>query len=317
MKILGRFFALLVIIGGIVAVSFYLRPIWFQLQMTHLSLFLDRVQSDYVATPEGRIHYYDAEATVPGGGVPIVLVHGLGDHAEAWVPMIKELKRAGFHVYALDLLGYGRSPKPSDSDYSIATQEKVVYDFVQALGLQKTDVGGWSMGGWIALKLALDHPELVDRLVVYDAVGVRFDRKYPINVFHPENEQDLDRLVHLLEPHAKPLAHFVARDAMRKFADEQWVIDRGIASMATEKDALDDRLGQLQVPLLLVWGGDDALMPVEVGRTMHRLDPNSELDIIVGCGHLAPGGCTKRVASSTVDFLRAQPAPVGGLRTLE
>jgi pimeloyl-ACP methyl ester carboxylesterase len=317
MMTLGRFIALLFVLGIVAGGVFYLRPIWVQLQITHLSLFLDRVQSDYVATPEGRIHYYDAEASVPGGGVPIVLVHGLGDHAEAWVPMIKELKRAGFHVYALDLLGYGRSPKPSDSDYSISTQEKVVYDFIQALGLQKTDVGGWSMGGWIAMKLALDHPEVVDRLIVYDGVGVRYERKYPINVFHPENEQDLDRLVHLLEPHAKPLAHFVARDAMRKFATEQWVIDRGIASMATEKDVLDDRLAQLNAPLLLVWGSEDALLPLSVGKTMHALDPRSELDVIVGCGHLAPAGCTKRVAISTIDFLRAQPAPSGGLRMLQ
>jgi pimeloyl-ACP methyl ester carboxylesterase len=317
MKTLGRFVALLVVLLVIAGAVFYERPIWVQLQMTHLNLLLDHVQSDYVATPEGRIHYYDAEAPVAGGGTPIVLVHGLGDHAEAWEPMIKQLKRNGFHVYALDLLGYGRSPKPADSDYSIATQAQVVYDFIQAVGLQKPNVAGWSMGGWIATKLALDHPEVVDRLVVYDGVGVKYDRKYPINVFHPADEQELDRLVHLLEPHAKPLAHFVARDAMRKFASEQWVIDRGISSMATEKDALDDRLGALNVPLLLVWGSEDALLPLSVGKTMHALDPRSELDIIVGCGHLAPAGCTKRVASSTIDFLRAQPAKSGGTRTLD
>jgi pimeloyl-ACP methyl ester carboxylesterase len=194
-------------------------------------------------------------------------------------------------------------------------EETVVVEFMQAMHLARADVGGWSMGGWISMKLALDHPEMVDRLVVYDAVGVRFERKYPINVFHPESEQDLDRLVHLLEPHAKPLAHFVARDAMRKFASEQWVIDRGISSMATEKDALDDRLAKMSVPLLLVWGGEDALMPLSVGETMHALDPQSELDVIVGCGHLAPAGCTDRVAKSTVQFLRADPAPVGGIRT--
>jgi pimeloyl-ACP methyl ester carboxylesterase len=316
MKTLRGFAVVAVVLAVAVAATFYMRPIWSQLQMTHLGFLFHRVQSNYVATPEGRIHYYEAEPRIAGGGEPIVLVHGLGDRGEAWYPMIKELKRAGFHVYALDLLGYGRSPKPGDSDYSIETQEKLVIDFIQALGLQKTNLGGWSMGGYVALKLALDHPELVDRLVVYDAVGVRFDRKYPINVFHPESKADLDRLVYLLEPHAKPLRDFVKRDAMRRFAEEQWVIDRGIASMATEKDALDDRLSGMQVPLLLVWGNEDLLMPLSVGETMHALDPKSELDVIVGCGHLAPAGCVDRTARATIDFLRAEPAKNGGMRLL-
>ena len=88
-------------------------------QGTHFGLFLSRVQSNYVLTPEGRVHYYEAEPRIPGGGIPIVLVHGLGDRDEAWAPMLKRLKRAGFHVYAPDLLGYGRSPRPQDGDYSI------------------------------------------------------------------------------------------------------------------------------------------------------------------------------------------------------
>ena len=115
--------------------------------LTHFGLFLHRVQSNYVLTPEGRVHYYEAEARIPGGGVPLVLVHGLGDRAESWAPLMERLKKAGFHVYAPDLLGYGRSPKPTSSDYSISTQEQFVADFIQSLGLQKTDVGGWSMGG--------------------------------------------------------------------------------------------------------------------------------------------------------------------------
>ena len=83
------------------------------------------------------------------------------------------LAAQGFHVYVPDLLGYGRSPKP-DVDYSISLEEKTVVEFMQAVHVPRADVGGWSMGGWIAMKLALDHPEMVDRLVVYDSAGVYF-----------------------------------------------------------------------------------------------------------------------------------------------
>jgi pimeloyl-ACP methyl ester carboxylesterase len=316
MRVFGRFLGWVVGLGILVAAVVYLRPVWVSLQVTHLTFALKGVQSDYVETPEGRIHYYDAEARTPGGGAPLVLVHGLGDRSEAWAAMIPKLRDQGFHVYALDLLGYGRSPKPSDADYSMALQEKVVADFIKGLGLPKTDVAGWSMGGWATLLLGLDHTEMVNRLVVFDAVGVEYPRTYPDTVFHPTNEAELDRLVHLLEPNAKPLSHFIAQDALRKFAGQQWVIDRGIAAMLTRKDALDDRLGKLQVPLLIVWGADDKLLPLAtVGEKMHALDPNSELDVMQGCGHLVPAVCTGQAVSAVTDFLKAEPAKVGGMRT--
>jgi len=316
MRKLIRFLSLLIVLGLVGAVTVYMRPLWVREQATHLGLFLGHVHSNYVLTPEGRVHYYEAEPDVPGGGIPLVLVHGLGDRSEAWAPMIKQLKKDGFHVYALDLLGYGRSPKPADSDYSIATQEQLVADFIRALGMQKTDIGGWSMGGWIALKLALDHPEMVDRVVVYDAAGLRYDTGFSQSIFHPTNAAELRRLQILLEPNSRPLPGFIARDALRKFAGQQWVIDRGMDSMFTGRDLVDSRLSDFTEPLLLVWGADDRLIPVALAEKMHALDPRSELDVVEGCGHLAPALCTTRVAAVTAEFLAANPAVSGGMRSI-
>jgi pimeloyl-ACP methyl ester carboxylesterase len=316
MRKLIRFLLLLIVLGLVGAVTVYMRPLWVREQATHLGLFLGHVHSNYVLTPEGRVHYYEAEPDVPGGGIPLVLVHGLGDRSEAWAPMIKQLKKDGFHVYALDLLGYGRSPKPADSDYSIATQEQLVADFIRALGMQKTDIGGWSMGGWIALKLALDHPEMVDRVVVYDAAGLRYDTGFSQSIFHPTNAAELRRLQILLEPNSRPLPGFIARDALRKFAGQQWVIDRGMDSMFTGRDLVDSRLSDFTEPLLLVWGADDRLIPVALAEKMHALDPRSELDVVEGCGHLAPALCTTRVAAVTAEFLAANPAVSGGMRSI-
>ena len=316
MKRLGRLLLLVLVAGLAFGVVFYERPLWVLRQETHFGLFLHRVQSNYVMTPEGRVHYYEAESRIPGGGIPLVLVHGLADRDESWAPMLERLKRSGFHVYAPDLLGYGRSPKPSDSDYSISTQEQFVADFIQSIGLQKPDVGGWSMGGWIVLKLALDHPELVDRVVIYDSAGIHHQVGGGARIFHPTNGAELQRLADLLEPHAKPMPEFVLRDALREIGEGQWVVDRSMASMETGKDLLDTRLGGLTEPLLIVWGGDDALLPLAIGQQMHALVPRSELDILQGCGHLAPKTCPDRAAAVTVDFLKENPAPSGGTYTL-
>ncbi len=316
MKRLGRLLLLVMVAGLAFGIVFYERPLWVLRQETHFGLFLHRVQSNYVMTPEGRVHYYEAESRIPGGGIPLVLVHGLADRDESWAPMLERLKRSGFHVYAPDLLGYGRSPKPSDSDYSISTQEQFVADFIQSIGLQKPDVGGWSMGGWIVLKLALDHPELVDRVVIYDSAGIHHQVGGGAQIFHPTNGAELQRLADLLEPHAKPMPEFVLRDALREIGEGQWVVDRSMASMETGKDLLDTRLGGLTEPLLIVWGGDDALLPLAIGQQMHALVPRSELDILQGCGHLAPKTCPDRTAAVTVDFLKENPAPSGGTYTL-
>jgi len=316
MKTLVRLFLFVVVLAVVCGAVFYERPLWVGMQQTHMQLFLARVQSNYVMTPEGRVHYYEAEPGVSGGGIPLVLVHGLADRDESWAPMLIRLKRAGFHVYAPDLLGNGRSPHPVDSDYSIATQEKFVVDFIQSLGLQKTDIGGWSMGGWIVLKLALDHPEMLDRVVVYDSAGLRHQITGGADVFHPKNEADLQVLAHLMEPEGRPLPHFVLKDALRTLQAKQAFTDRAMESMQTSNDFLDLRMARMTEPLLIVWGREDDLIPLEVGQLMHQLDPRSELDVVEGCGHLAPKTCPARVAAATADFLKAQPAPEGLTGTL-
>lgn len=317
MKAFGRLLLLVVLLVAVGGVVYWKQPLWLDMQFTHFGLFMARVQSNYVLTPEGRVHYYEGEPRIPGGGVPLVLVHGLADRDEAWAPMLKRLKKAGFHVYAPDLLGYGRSPRPANSDYSLDTEEQFVTDFINSLGLQKTDIAGWSMGGWIALKLAADHPDLVDRLVVYDPAGLREGQPMvPASTFHPQSAEDVQAMFALMEPGAGRLKNNVAVDALHRLQGNQNVVDKNMASMLSGKDELSGVVGKVQAPLLIVWGANDKLTPLAVGQKLHTLVPASELDIVEGCGHLAPHNCSGRVAAATADFLKANPVPPGQVRTL-
>ncbi len=316
MRALIRLVLIVVVLALVLAVLYLRAPLWLETQITHFGLFAARVQSNYVLTPAGRVHYYEAEPRIPGGGVPLVLVHGLGDRDESWAPMLKRLKKAGFHVYAPDLLGYGRSPQPADGDYSMEGEAKFVYDFIQALGLQKTDLGGWSMGGWVALDLAHDHPEVLDRVVIFDAAGLKFQPSYPFTVFDPKTPEDAQRLWSLMEPGRKPLPQAVREDLVRRLQAQQWVVDKNLKAMTGSTTFADAFLPTLPEPLLIVWGDKDALTPLALGQQMHQLDPHSELDIVEGCGHLAPSLCAARVAPAVADFLKSNPAPEGGVRTL-
>ncbi len=316
MKALGRLLLVGFVLVLVIAALYLRQPLWLAQQVTHLGLFAARVQSNYVLTPAGRVHYYEAEPRIPGGGVPLVLVHGLGDRGESWAPMLKRLKRAGFHVYAPDLLGYGRSPKPAGGEYSMEGEAAFVYDFIQALGLQKTHVGGWSMGGWVALNLAHAHPEVVDRVVLFDAAGLKFKPAYPLSLFDLKDADGAQQLWSLMEPEAKPLPKNVREDLVRHLQDVQDVVDKNMKAMTTSTTFVDAYLPTLPEPLLIVWGSVDKLTPLELGQQMHALDPHSELDIVEGCGHLAPELCAARVAPAVADFLKSDPAPEGGVRTL-
>jgi pimeloyl-ACP methyl ester carboxylesterase len=218
----------------------------------------------------------------------------------------------GFHVYAPDLPGYGRSSKPVDANYSISMEEAAVVSFMQAMHLSRADVGGWSMGGWIAMKLTLDHPEMVERLVVYDSAGVYFPATFGPELFVPGDAPGVTRLLKMLSPHPRTMPDFVVRDVLRKMARNGWVIQRSMSAMTSGRDLLDFRLYDIHQPTLVVWGSADVLIPLAAGRSIHEGVPNSVLHVIGGCGHLAPLECWQPVAEATDVFLKAQPPMQGG-----
>jgi pimeloyl-ACP methyl ester carboxylesterase len=306
---------LLLLVGGGLLV--YERPLWVADQQIRYHLWRSHVKSEYVVAGGYRLHYF--EALPPAGSTgperTLVLIHGLGSRGEDWSPLIPGLAAKGFHVYVPDLLGYGRSQQP-DVDYSMGLEEKVVLDFLDAVHVQKADVGGWSMGGWVAMKLAVEHPERVDRLLLYDSAGMYFATNFAPDLFVPTDAAGLGRLMAAISPHPRAMQPFVVRAALRKLGKNAWVVDRSMTAMRGGKDLMDFRLHLIHEPTLIVWGSHDDLIPLSVGERMHQGIAGSVLDVIDGCGHLAPGECWKPVEEATLDFLLAEPAPQGGERHL-
>jgi pimeloyl-ACP methyl ester carboxylesterase len=301
---------LLVVAAGLI---FYRYPLWVADQEIRFRLWRAGVKSDSIEAGGYRLHYFEA-LPAGGGGTPLVLVHGLGARGEDWAAMIPQLAARGFHVYVPDLLGYGRSPQP-DVDYSISMEEQVVVDFMQVIHVPRADVGGWSMGGWVAMKLAIDHPEMVDRLAIYDSAGVYFPATWEADLFTPSDVAGVHKLMAMLLPNPRPLPEFAAEAALRKLQRNAWVINRSMTAMTNGKDLLDFRLYQISQPMLIVWGSKDELIPLSAGERIHKSVPQSVLNIIDGCGHLAPSECAVPVTESTVDFLRSEPPMRGGEKT--
>jgi pimeloyl-ACP methyl ester carboxylesterase len=186
---------------------------------------------------------------------------------------------------------------------------------MQTMHVPRADVGGWSMGGWVVMKLALDHPEMVDRLVVYDSAGVYFPATWEPVLFTPSDILGVKKLISMLTPKPRPLPDFAAEAALRKLEGNAWVVQRSMSAMTNGKDLLDFRLHGITQPMLIMWGSRDDLIPLSVGEVIHKSVPQSVLNVVEGCGHLAPAECPGPVIEGTVDFLKAEPPMRGGEKT--
>ena len=302
-------FLLLVALG--LGLAVWRNPLWLIDRQIDARLRLHGVHSHFVNVNGYEMHYL-----VGGSGRPLVLVHGLGSRGEDWANLIPQLIAGGNRVYAVDLLGYGLSAQPKDKTYSIAEQAVMVEGFLDSQHLQKVDLAGWSMGGWISMRVALEHPERIRRLVLLDSAGLRFRLGFDPALFQPESPTDLAELEDLLIPHPRTLPRFVAMAMLRRGDQIGWVVRRSVQSMMTGQDLLDGKLGALTMPVLIGWGDKDKLIPISVGYQLHAQILQSELDVYQGCGHLAPGQCIDQVGPSVVDFLNAQPARMAMVRQI-
>ena len=307
LKRFGIAVVLIAMVAGIIlSVVFYRHPVWIINQALDARLRFAGFRSEYVRVGSYRVHYF-----VGGNGTPLLLIHGLGARSEDWTPQMPLYAKNGFRVYAIDLLGCGRTDRP-DIAYTIGEQVELIRGFLNAVHVETTDVVGWSMGGWVALEFALRHPHRVNRLVAMDSAGLKFETNLTPDILEPNTVPQLERLEMVLTARHYYIPGFVQRDLLRTMQRNRAVVHRTLESLLHEEGDFGGRLGELRMPVLLVWGARDELIPPSVGKQMHAAIPQSVLELYAGCGHLAPATCADRVVPRVMDFLRSQPPMVGG-----
>jgi pimeloyl-ACP methyl ester carboxylesterase len=116
----------------------------------------------------------------------------------------------------------------------------------------------------------------------------------------------------VLSPNPKPVPSFVARDILRNFAANDWIVGRALQSMGTGKDLMDNKMQSVTMPVLIIWGKEDILTPPSIGERMRSAMPQSLLYVYDGTGHLAPTDRSEQVSKTVVTFLKADPPLAGG-----
>ncbi|HEX4466392.1 MAG TPA: alpha/beta fold hydrolase [Solirubrobacteraceae bacterium] len=262
------------------------------------------------------------------GDAVIVLIHGITSDSTAWRRVMPYLAER-FTVIAPDLPGHGRSDKPK-GDYSLGAHASIVRDLLLVLGLERATFVGHSLGGGITLQLAYQFPERVERLVLVDSGGLGRDVSILLRAATlPGAELVLPLLAasRLLEV-GRFAGGLLGRLGLRAGTDLS-EIARGHATLADadtraafvhtlrsvvefggQRVDASNRLYLAQlIPLLLIWGEHDPLIPVAHAHAAHELLPASRLEVFEDSGHFPQLDQPQRFLQTLSEFI-ADTEPV-------
>jgi pimeloyl-ACP methyl ester carboxylesterase len=290
-----------------VAGHIWFRPLSVMRAAGKFALWCGGIHGHYAQVGPYRVHYYEG-----GEGRPLVFVHGLGAESLNWTAAMLGYRNQ-FHVYAIDMLGHGDTEQP-DIAYSISQQSEMLHQFLVDQKAMPADVVGVSMGGWITLKLAIDHPEAVNKLVVADAAGLKFDTPITVKNFLPSDHEEFMQFMAMLTPRVHDLPYPLRRDFLGHIADRAWITRRIFASFLTYQDVLDGKLQRINAPTLIVWGAKENMIPLAVGEEMHQQIPNSSLLVCNDSGHLAIYECWNHLKPGVTEFLTAPRSPAASVQ---
>lgn len=220
---------------------------------------------------------------------PVVLLHGLGADASYWAGTARALVRSGRTVLLPDGPGSGRSAPPRDvSGYRIPGRVAALDALFRALALGKADLVGHSLGGWTAAAFALQHPEKVGRLVLVDAGGfnlpedVEAERRRVL----PEDRGGARRVLDLLffrRPF--PAVGFVVNAFGRNYGGDPAAAT--VLSLEVS-DGLTGRERDLPAGTAVIWGAEETLFPLALGRKLAAEIPAARFLVLPGAGHDGP-----------------------------
>jgi pimeloyl-ACP methyl ester carboxylesterase len=236
---------------------------------------------------------------------PWLLLHGLGSTALSWGSTIRSLHGScRLWVPELSALGGTTGPTPG---MNVCEATEVMAELLRRRcpGGQAT-ICGISLGGWVAVRIALEHPELVARLVLIDCAGYQDqDWEAVEDLVRVRDLDDIDRLYRALFVRPPALLRWSKRGFLEAYTS---ATVRHIIDTLQEKDAFDDSdLARLHCPTGLVWGEHDGLFPLAVGRRMAAALPHAELEVVSDAAHGIHWESADRMNAAIAAFRRRHP----------
>ena len=246
------------------------------------------LEDAWAETAPGELtHYHEL-----GKGTPVVFLHGSGSGVSAaanWWLNLPELSRH-CRTIAVDLLGFGQTVEAPGSEFGIKAWVEHVVRILDALGIEKTWLVGNSLGGWVAFQFAIDHPERLAGIISMGTGGAPRTKALASHA-KPKMTPDGIRqalLDFVVDPSlvTDELVNSRYAAASREGATDRFRAVVAARDIDRETLPLDmDVLSKLEIPVLLIHGREDKVIPMSRSLQLHEVIPNADLHLFSQCGH--------------------------------
>lgn len=264
------------------------------------------MRGEFLDLSDTRVYYYAAGTR--GVGEPIVFVHGFPTSSHLWSNVVPHAP-PGHRLVVLDLLGFGRSDRPTNRGLGIVDHAKRIIELFDALGIDRACVVGHDIGGGVAQWLAVRHPERVSRLCLVNSAALDdapprelklarallpLSRVMPASVLVAalraslrRGYVDRERGGHSIDLYLRPFASPDGRDVLLAHLKQ---LRRPPAA------AIADDLRAIRAPTAIVWGERDPFLPLSLAQRLHERIPASTIDVVADGCHFVPEEAPGRLA---------------------
>lgn len=279
--------------------------------------------SEFIDLPNGATAHVRDQGN-PQGPV-LVLIHGSNASLHTWEPWVA-LLGAKYRIVTMDMPGHGLTGAVPGDDYSRAGMVAFTHEVLQKLEITHYAIGGNSMGGGVAAQYAEDHPDEVTAVILVDAAGLPRKKqpgeKIPLG-FRLARMPVLNKIMLYVSPRS------IFEEGVRKVSVDQSkiteeMIDRyyelnlydgnrratGIRfRLPSSDEAVSEKLGQIRVPTLILWGDKDSLIPVENAAEFQKRISGAKAVIYPNVGHIPMEEVPEKSAADVDRFLTVALAP--------
>jgi pimeloyl-ACP methyl ester carboxylesterase len=261
-----------------------------------------------------------------GQGQPLILLHGYGASTYSWRYVAPYFSRA-YRVIAIDLKGFGLSDKPMDNDYSLLEQSRIISEFIRVHRLENVILAGHSLGGAVSLLTYLMQPghdaPHISQLILFDTASYKQDLPDFIAILRVPVINELSLCL--------TSSNFKSRMILRKaFFDHSKITEEMVTTygaylslpgashalinaakqiVPSNLEEISGRYKSIHIPVLLIWGEKDEIVPLEVGRKLAGNIPNAKLVVVPNCGHVPQEECPSQTIDAMESFLSIKQEP--------
>lgn len=230
---------------------------------------------DKIVINNQLINYYKFNEE---GTKTILFLHGWRSNGEIWSGIANKLKNNNFLMLAIDFPGFGESSFPK-KDFTVQDYSEILMEFIKKLELNKVVLVGHSFGGRVAMKLAANNPELIEKLILVDSAGLV-----------PKASNFKRIIAKVAKPFFKPKFMQKPREAIyRQIGAEDYIATPELKQtfLNVINEDLRPILLKIKSETLIIWGENDVETPIEMAEIIHQEIKNSQEIILSNAGHFS------------------------------